>query len=287
MKTNEFKTRKLLPVLLTLAVIASTFMFLNTRSIQTKLDKEQVKSENLLSEKLKLDKTIANFQRDVSDLLGKNKMLDNMIAESNLKLLKKTQEAEKLLKQNAAIPDLKKKVSELENLKKQLLDEISDANTIVSQLRNQNKELSYELEQAHNLNESITEDNQLLKALNSDNYRTEALKGKNDKLTVNARRTDKLMVSFDIPSNVGENINFKIVTPEGNELSSLKDFEAQVSFKENGDALVAGSADFMGGTGTKRIEMTYNPAKKLTKGVYLVTIYNEGKILGNTQLRLR
>lgn len=287
MKTNLLKMQNLVPLMLTVAVIFSVYLFLNKRSLQTKLSDEKVKSENLLSEKLKLDKSIALFQNELSELKGKNKQLDNLIAESNLKISKKNQEIDKLITQNASIPELKKKIAELEQLKNQLASNLNDANSTVAQLKVENRNLSQQLENALNSNREIADDIAVLKAINSDNYRTEAVKGKKDKLTVNARKTDKIMVSFDIPSSVGKDVYFKLVMPNGNELSSLKDFAAKVEFEENGDALIASSSDFMGGEGTQRVQMSYNTNDKLTKGVYVFHVYNKDKFLGSTQLRLK
>ena len=287
MKTKFLKMKNLVPLMLTAAVIFSAYLFLNKHSLQTKLSDEKTKSEKLVSEKLKLDKSIALFQTELSELKGKNKQLDKIIADSNMKILKKNQEIDQLLVQNASIPELKKKLAELEQLKNQLAGSLNDANLIVAQLKGANERLSQQLETALNSNREINNDIAVLKAINSDNYRTEAVKGKKDKLTINARKTDKISVSFDIPSSVGKDVFFKMVMPNGKELSSLQDFAAKVVFEENGDALIASANSFMGGEGTQRVQMTYNANDKLTKGVYVFQVYNKDKFLGSTQLRLK
>jgi hypothetical protein len=279
--------KNLVPLMLTAAVIFSAYLFLNKHSLQTKLSDEKVKSENLLAEKLKLDKSITLFQTELSELKGKNKQLDNMIADSNMKILKKNQEIDRLLVQNASIPELKKKLAELEQLKNQLAGSLNDANSIVAQLKGENQRLSQQLETAMNSNREISNDIAVLKVINSDNYRTEAVKGKKDKLTINARKTDKIMVSFDIPSSVGKDVYFNLVMPNGKELSSLKDFAAKVEFEENGDAFIASTNSFMGGEGTQRVKMSYDANDKLTKGVYVFQVYNHDKFLGSTQMRLK
>ncbi len=97
MKTNFLKLQNLVPLMLTVAVIFSAYLLLNKHSLQTKLSDEKVKSENLLSEKLKLDKSIAPFQKELSELKGKNKQLDDMIADSNKKILNKNKEIDRLV----------------------------------------------------------------------------------------------------------------------------------------------------------------------------------------------
>lgn len=137
-------------------------------------------------------------------------------------------------------------------------------------------------------NEDMENDNAILKELFSYNYRMEALRGKNEKLTVNAKKTNKLIVFFNVPGNTGNNIHFKVVTPDGKELSSNKDLAATIKITENGDGLMASSSLKNGGsTGTKKVEMSYKPKQKMAKGVYQFNLYNEDRFLGSTQMRLK
>ena len=184
--------------------------------------------------------------------------------------------------------ELKKKNAELEDLLKSLNQEINTLNKSIAMANSENKKLNDQLAYSSKTNTGLSSDNSILKAIISDNYRTEALRGKNEKLTVNAHKTNKLMVSFDLPGNVSDNIFFKVVTPQGKEFSSNKDLAAAIEIIENGDGLLASTSEnAIGSAGTKRVEMTYKPNQKLSKGIYQFNIYNGDRFLGSTQLRLK
>ncbi len=138
-------------------------------------------------------------------------------------------------------------------------------------------------------NSGLSADNSILKAMISDNYRTEALHGKKERLTVNARRTNKLSVSFDLPGNLNSNIYFKVITPQGQEISSTDDVASTtIKIEErNGGLLASSDANVIGSSGTKRIEMTYKPKEKLKNGIYQFNIYNDDRFIGSTQMRLK
>ncbi|HYQ59339.1 MAG TPA: hypothetical protein VEP89_18475, partial [Draconibacterium sp.] len=156
------------------------------------------------------------------------------------------------------------------------------------EVKSANSKLSAQLGLASVANRGLSSDNSILKAMISDNYRTEALKGKRDKLTVVAKKTSKLMMSFDMPEIYSEKIYFKVVTPDGKEYSLDGDMIANVKTVSNGDGLMASIIpNAAGPVGTQRVEMTYQPLKKLSEGVYLFSIYNEDRLLGSTQLRLK
>lgn len=288
MKTKVSFQKIIVASVISIAIIVAGLSFYKSARLKNSLANEKLKSEIYLSEKLSLDKSVAKFQKDLADLKGKNSYLDNLIAEANLKILHKNKEIDKLMAENVSAKELQNKIADLENLKKQLNIEIEGLNNSLAQAKTENSNLNNQLASTTKLNAGLTSDNSLLKAIVSDNYRTEALRGKNEKLTVNARKTNKLMVSFDLPGNIGNDIYFKVVTPQGKELSSNTDLAATIQITENGDGLLANSMqNTFGSTGTKRVEMTYKPNQKLSKGVYQFNLYNANNFLGSTQLRLK
>jgi hypothetical protein len=153
----------------------------------------------------------------------------------------------------------------------------------------ENSKLNEKIASSTRANSNLADDNAILKSMVSDNYRTEAFRGRNEKLTVNARRTNKLQVSFDLPGQVtGNDIYFRIITPEGMEFSSNKDLAATIEIIENNDDLLASADPDAGAVAVnRRAEMSFRPQKKLTEGVYRFNLYNGDRFLGSTQLRLR
>lgn len=288
MKVKLTDRRILLAGGLAVAIAISGLFLVNNMKLKNNLSAEKVKSEKLLSEKLSLDKTLSHIQKNVAELKSKNTTLDKAIAESNRKIQEKNEEINKLTAQNASVKDLKKKLAELENLKQQMNAEMAELNQSLAKAKAENSKLNEQIASATKANSGLANDNSILKALVSNNYRTEALRGKNERLTVKSRQTNKLLVSFDLPGNVDNDVHFKVLTPQGKELSSKTDLSASIQITENGDALLASSnPSENGGPGTKRVEMTYKPTQKLTKGVYQFNLYNGERFLGSTQLRLK
>ncbi|HAF29461.1 MAG TPA: hypothetical protein DCG75_10480 [Bacteroidales bacterium] len=281
------KTRQIALVLgLALAVIFSGIFFVSNNSLKKNLNKEKIKSEELLSQKLNLDKSLDKIKRDLSKMKDLNVDKNKKINDLTQDISKKDAEVKKLIAQNASLKTLEKKVKELEDLKDKLNAELYALKSANDNLKFENMTISEQLAMVSQDKEKLIINNTILKAIAGNNYRIEAVRGKNDKLTVQARKTQKLVVTFDLPTDVGDNISFKLLTPDGKEFESKNNELAAINILENSDNFYA-SIEEMGEIGTKRIEMTYKPNEKLGKGVYEFEIYNETTYIGSTQLRLR
>ncbi len=289
MKTKiSLKMAVLASVIIFSVVIAGFFVNKNTR-LKHKLADQKLKSEMLLSEKLNLDKSIAKLDKELASTSDKNIHLKKKVEEINASIIAKNTEIENLKKQNASIKTLQTKNEELEILTRRLDAEINRLNNSLANANAENNKLANQLAAYSKSNSGLSAENSILKAIISDNYRIETLHGKKERLTVNARRTNKLSVSFDLPGNLSSNIYFKVITPQGQEISSNDDTASTtIKIQENGDGLLASSAiNIIGNSGTKRVEMTYKPTEKLKNGIYQFNIYNEGRFIGSTQLRLK
>lgn len=271
-----------------IALLLSGFVFVKNRSTKNQLQKEKIKSESMLSENLNLQKSVEKLKKDLSSSQDKNAQLDKTIAETYSQLELKESEIKKLRAGNASVADLKKKNAELEALHKKLQDDITGLNMNIEQLTTDNKKYSEQIDSYKNKNEELTANNALLEALLADNFRIEAQKRKHEKLTVSARRTNKLMTSFDIPTDAGQNIYFKIVTPDGKELSSINDKSAIININSQDKNLIASlSGSSYGNQDMKRAELLYKPEQKLTKGIYRINVYNGQEYMGSIQIRLK
>ena len=285
MEKMNYKQIALIAVL-GLTIILSGIFFVNNRSLKKDLQGEKIKSEALFSEKLMLDKSLVKFKDDLNSMKGKNNQLDKQIEDIKQQLAKKEAEVKKLIADNASYQTLKIKYKELEILKNKLNEELSAQKLAYENLRLQNQSLNDQLAETLFEKEKLFDNNTILKAMAGNNYRIEAVRGKSDKLTIKARRTQKLIVTFDLPNDVGNNINFKLITPEGNEFASKDNKSASIKITENSDNFYA-SLKEMGKIGTKRVEMFYIPTEKLGKGLYKFDVYDNNTYIGSTQLRLK
>lgn len=261
----------------------------NNTMLKDKLSGEKIKSENLLAQKLQLDKSLDLTKKDLAELKGKNNSLEKMILDTNQKIIQKNAEINRLKIQNASIKELKLKIDELEKLKTELNNQIGELDKFLVQAKAENVKLNEKIASGLKMSSELSADNAILKAIVSDNYRTEALRGKNDKLTVNAKRTNKLMISFDLPSNEpAKEFYFTITTPEGNQFASNKDLAAVMEMTYiPGDLFASSIQTASGAAGKTRVEMCFVPKQKLTQGIYTFNLYNSGRFLGSTQLRLK
>lgn len=282
------KTNKKIALIGIILLLTATLgiLVVSNKTLKKDIKNEKIKSEALLSEKLALDKSIAKFRSELNAMQGKNSVLDKKLAEMNQKLSKKESELRKVIAENNSLQKLKIKNAELDELKNKLNAELTGLMQKYDNLKLENSKITKELAEVNIKKEQIIVNNTILKALAGNNYRIEAVRGKKDKLTVNAKRTQKLLVNFDLPNDVVNDINFKLITPDGKELESKGNSTASINILDNNDHFLA-SINEGSNVGTKNVELVYKPNEKLVKGIYKFDVYNNGTYIGSTQLRLQ
>jgi prefoldin subunit 5 len=279
---------------ITLITAATAFMILSgtvyyfNRSLKKDLNQEKIRSEALFSEKLNLEKSLEGLKNDLTVLKGRNAELDRIVEETSTQLARKESEIIQLRADNASLTDVRRKNEELQALRRKLEEDIRNLNLNMEQLIAENSRISKQMETVTDEKEFLAVQNALLEAMLADNYRVEALRGKKDKLTVAARWTNRLMVSFDVPVEIGEELNFRIVTPDGMELSSRDNESASINFyNQNNNLLASLESTSSMSQDTKRAELIYRPDHKLARGIYRFNVYNGTEYMGSMQLRLK
>lgn len=266
------------------ALIAMMIIHDSNRSLEEMLNGAKLKNEATLSEKLSLDKEIKNYKAQLASLQGKNAELDKYLATANADLAKK----EKELK---AAGKYQSNAKELANLRKMRADLENQVSALIAQIANlegANSDLTQQIASLTSKNQELKSNNDLMKAFAANNYRMEASRGKSEKLTVVARKTKRLKMGFDLPQNVVENVQFKIQTPDGTVIDKQEDgLTATLMDIEDGSDLIASLEPMGSFEVTRRIEMKYEPRKKLSKGVYTIDIYNGETYMVSCQVKLR
>ena len=196
-------------------------------------------------------------------------------------------EIKSIMKDRITVRSLRQKLAEIEELRNRLQEEVTSYNKSIEKLRKENEGLTRELlamkEEYRQINTNYT----IVKNLLTANYMVEALKGKKDKPTLSARKTDKLIVQLDLPSEIANIIKFKIINPDGKELSN----------PESGVQIVravpvdASESEMQVGLGitspNESIQLVYKPAEKLTKGIYTFKIFANENYVASIQQRLK
>lgn len=269
-----------------LAVLFSGIFLINNRSLKKDLRTEKITSEALLSEKMSLDKSLEKIKGELSTEKGKNANLDKKINEISSQIEAKENELKKIKAENYSLRPFKAKVKELEASILGLNNELNTLKTERDNLILENQSLITKLASVQNDYEKVVSNSIILKAMASNNHRVEAVRGKNDKHTIRAKRTQKLIFSFDLPSDTGNSISFKLKCPENkvydskdNKSASIKITKSDRNFFENNQVLEK--------TETKNIELMFIPEERLKGGEYEFMVYNDGSYIGSSKLSLR
>ena len=112
--------------------IAIAFAFLfsaivvlyNTNAeFRNSLNEARLKSETLLSEKLSLEKQIAQFKNDISSLTGKNTELDKLLNDARQRVKEKEAQLNAIVRENKKSKDLESQLANLQALKDEIQKE--------------------------------------------------------------------------------------------------------------------------------------------------------------------
>ncbi len=289
MKSSEKRDRIVAAASTALFFVALTGMIIihdSNRSLEDLLNGARLKNENILSEKLSLDKEIHNFKNQLASLQGKNKELDKRLADANAEIASKEKELK--YADPARTRGLERELANIKKMRSDLEKQIASLEGQIKGLEGLNGELNTQLASLSAKNAELASNNQLMKAFAANNYRVEASRGKSDKLTVVAKRTKRLRMGFDLPQGVVENVQFKIKTPEGKVIDKHADgLTATILDSEDGSDLMVSLEPLGDFDVTKRIEMKYEPKKKLSRGVYTIDIYNGETYMVSCQVKLR
>jgi len=274
-------------ILFVFALISVLMLYNTNAKFRSSLNDARLKSENLLSEKLSLEKQIAQFKNDISSLTGKNSDLDKLLQGANQKIKQKEIQLSNIVRENKKVDDLESRLAAIRKLKDELQNERDQLSQTLGKIKTDNKDLQDQIAALNQKNKSLEEDNKLLQALNVDNFQLESLKGKKGKLTVNSKKANKLNMSFDVPENLTEHINFVINTPSGKAVHSDSK-NVSLNVVENDDNLTASLSPYSENfVVSKRIEMNYHPKEKLKSGIYKIEVFNGQSYLGSCQIRLK
>lgn len=289
MKTTNYKQIALIAALV-IAIITTGFYLVNNSKLKKDLKTEKLSSEALLSEKLILDKSLDKLKADLNELKGKNLQLDKKIGVITKELESKEGEYKRAIADNASFRAIKAKAKGLENLNAKLSEELKalkeESKRDKDKLAQNNEDLSKQLATVRKDFEQLSATNSILRAMAGNNHRVEAVRGKSEKQTLRARRAQKLIFSFDLPSDVGNAISFKLKCPDNivyeskdNKNASVEVIKNPRNFFENNQKL--------GITETKTVELEFTPEEKLKKGEYEFMVYNDDGYIGSSRFRLK
>ena len=282
------KNPKAIAVMATVACIASFVWLMSIKSVNSSLEsgleREKLKSEALLSEKLLLEKDLEKVKNQLASLRGINSDLDALVKATEDKLYARDLEFRKLKRQDVTVADLKKERQELLRLQTQLRNELLSAQTSLADMMSQNEHLSQTVAQLQEQNRMLATDLNRVTFAALDRLQVGAVKGKKERLTVRAKRASKLVASFKIPASM-QNLSFRIIAPKGEILGEEQGVIASRITLLQDNAMASVNNQTI--EGLQEVRMEYLPKQRLQSGVYTVEILNDQLYVGSLNLKLR
>ncbi|MCB0396403.1 MAG: hypothetical protein KDD36_07105 [Flavobacteriales bacterium] len=260
----------------------------NNSTLQDWLDDARLKQESLLSAKLEQEKK-ANFL-DAS-MIHLKKNFQNLTREMELNektLASKQAEINALTKENKSVKALKAEVKNLKSKREMLEKDLAALGNRLTLAEENNRKMNNDLVIAENKNKELNDRLIIYQSIAAGNFRVNATKNNEEKLTVSSKRARKISVGFDLPADMTDNIDFRIVTPEGKEIGNKAPGLTYEVLDNEGTAYASTEAGMINTVeGFRRVELSYAPKAHLSKGVYRIDIINHGKVVGSCQLKLR
>ena len=252
------------------------------------LQDTRIQQERLVSEKLQLEKSIAQYKSELTKKSTENSGLSFQIAEQ-LAQIESIQKENKRFRSTASQVDaLKKQKGELEAMLKVIEKDMKNMNNTISDLTAENSKMRNENKDLASNNAKLNDQVNALQEVAINNALVEAVQGKKkQKLTVVAKRTKELKMEVDLPASMVQNLKLKVIDPQGKEMTD-KDGTASITEVINDHSLTASLTLVEGElVSAKRMKMEFAPKSKLKSGTYTLEVSNGAKSLGRVQIKLR
>jgi myosin heavy subunit len=286
---ENLKSSKAIAVVTTALLLASLVWLLNTNrvnsSLEAGLEKERLKSESMLSEKLLLEKELDKFKDQLFKLKDKNLELDNLVKNTSSQFSRQESEYNRMKKENLTLAQIKKQRQDLVALRSQLENELQSLKSTNAELEEKNREMNNTIASLQDRNRILSEDLNRAMLAAVDQSQIQALRGKNERLTVRAKKTKKLMATFEVAANL-KNLSFKIIDSKRN-LVSTETGSIAYNVMPSESSLTASASEEVTASKLQKVELAFTPQKKLTPGVYTIEILNENLYVGSLRVKLR
>ena len=252
------------------------------------LQDTRIQQERLVSEKLQLEKSIAQFKSELNKIGGENKDLNAKITEQLAQIEKIEKENKRYRSTASQVDALKKQKGELEAMLKELERDMRNMNNTISDLTAENAKIRMENRDLAANNAKLNDHVSALQEVAINNALVEAVQGKKkQRLTVVAKRTKELKMEVDLPASMTQNLKLKVIDPQGKELTE-KDGVASITEVLSDNTLTASLTMVEGELVTaKRMRLEFAPKAKLKNGTYTLEVSNGVKSLGKVQIKLR
>lgn len=249
------------------------------------LNAEQGRTETLAAENRMVQDELDKLRKDYTSLQIRYDSAEQNIAQSETDLAERNRRIAALSRSNSALNKSQEEFEQLRADNTELQNNFADLRKEHEGLIAKNNDLQAAIEDLKAQKSDIASQFAQSETYESDNFVSYATRGKKDKLVLRARCAQRLNTSFDVPANLNDSVTFQIVTPDGTTLGpASKGISWLFSDPEN---LTAGLQAGGKAQASRRVDLTYDAAEKLSKGEYQIRLISNNMNIGNVRLRLK
>jgi len=294
MNTNETKRLNVTKVyaggitILLFSAIAGLFVYQDSLTKLTdSVDSERIKNEQMLSQKLILEKEIESMSEEISRISGKNFNLDSRLKNALASIEERDFRIKSMIGENTKSKNSLNELATLRLVKADLQQEIARLTSSFEIATSENSSLRIKIRDLEEENQGLKADIVSLHQVTVNNSMVEATKSKPTRLTVKANKTKRVRVGFDLPEDMVGDLYFQMLTPSGRTVTSN---HSKISLVEGnlGEELTASLNGYASASSNKKhVQMVYEPSEKLESGIYRIDVYSGGNYLGTTRIHLK
>lgn len=275
-----------IPITTVAAILGSVALLTSGREAgQPETDALRLANEELLGEKLNLQKRLAELERE-------HTAAHASVADAHQRIL--DLEGRLAAAQRAPHQGASNTPAANGRMKRELAAALDGQDRLRRELdaaRDGQRTLQQQLDQLRADRDALVAsmEQQLRSARMVNNAVVDAVRGKRQHLTVRARRTQEIRMAFDLPEEIAANASFRIISPSGRthdggapSLSVIPD--------DPTDGATAARFMLASGMGTeraKRVHLKFKPEQRLEPGTYRIDIRSGDLYLNTVMLNLR
>jgi hypothetical protein len=281
--------RTIIPItlaMLTAAALGTAYHFHDAYTgQQAAMDQGRLSHERLLGEKLQLEKQVIEVDGRLSVERTERTEAEQRVQDLERRV-KEALDRQRGLEARARQADrAAKRAKELESANGALNGELSSARASVQELR---AELDRMRSERDALAAQVEARSQSAWMVN--NAVVEALRGRKGRLTVKARRTNEIRMAFDLPKEMAQHANFRVITPDGSAFAGSDPALSMDIDTTPDDAALAAvdlTAGMLPGEPTARVHLKFDPDRRLQPGTYRIDVRSGDTYLNTVLLNLR
>ena len=295
-KAND-RTYKIIIGVLVLIIAVLTWQLIVTKTTVTTFT---VEKEKTVTQNTELQNELDSLLKEHEKIKAEYGSLSGKLAEKDSLILAKAEEIQQLIASQADYKRIKKKLEYLRGITQGYITQIDSLYRENKTLKTENikikEDYSKEVSKTAELTkdkESLTEKVSLASSLKAYNIKGVPVRsksgGKKEELADKAKRAEKIKVSFTLSENLiipggNKSIYIRIARPDGKILTLGEGY----SFEYGGEQIqYSVKNDINYQNKATDVTMYWNKAEEFTPGSYVVSVFTDGQLIGESQFSMK